>query len=316
MRWSLGSYDLCYKNGLLAQFFFKGQVLPTHRLKHSPLGGLFQPTIREAVRLLSNPYPTPAARSDDGNQVPNPSTDPSAIQDPFTTPTLTYTTTGADIYPSPSSYIGREYSWIHIFPEGRVHQHPHRTMRYFKWGVARLILEPDVCPDIVPMWIEGYSGVFPEDREILRPLPRPGQRLGVWFGENVAGAHAEEGAVEDKENVFANLRRRWKILVERDRAKRHNQLLNNQAQVDDIGRTSASPDIEELGTLSEDLMYGAEAVALRMECTREVRKAVLELRRKRGLPDEDPKAGLVETWVEEGDLEEGRKKDGSLVGRT
>ena len=72
----------------------------------------------------------------------------------------------------------------------------------------------------------------------------------------------------------------------------------------------------ELGTLPESLQHGPEAVRLRMECTRAVRDAVLEVRRARGLADEDPKSGLVETWREEGvdKPETGRKNDGSLVG--
>ena len=64
---------------------------------------------------------------------------------------------------------------------------------------------------------------------------------------------------------------------------------------------------------NEELRNGKEAVALRMECAMEVRQLVLEVRRRRGMPDEDPKAGWVETWKEEGSKKEGRMKDGSWV---
>lgn len=148
------------------------------------------------------------------------------------------------------------------------------------------------------MWLEGYEKVYPESRAWLRPLPRAGKDIGVWFGENVAGARTEaEG------NVFEGLRRRWRGLVERDEREA-------RKRGDAVART-------ELGWLSEGLMYGREAVQLREECTMEVRKAVLRLRRETGLPDEDPKAGLVETWREEGTIRGGgRMKDGSWVGDT
>lgn len=157
-------------------------------------------------------------------------------------------------------------------------------MRYFKWGVARLILEPDVCPDIVPMWIEGHNEIYPEDRKILRPFPRLGKKCAVWFGQNVGGA---------KEGAFQELRERWRKLVEDKKRTGHGGC--------------------EVGVLDDDLKYGPEAVALREECSRQIREEVLEVRRLRGLPDEDPKEGLVETWREEGGKREGKMDDGSLV---
>lgn len=160
-------------------------------------------------------------------------------------------------------------------------------MRYFKWGVARLILEPDVCPDVVPMWIEGHEEIMHEDRSAPRWLPRVGKRCGVWFGENVGG--------ESEGNVFHELRERWRRLVEDD------------------GRERKAGQELEVGVLSEGLKYGAEAVKLREECTMQVRGAILKVRRARGLPDEDPKEGLVETWRAEGGKREGQMEDGSLV---
>lgn len=157
-------------------------------------------------------------------------------------------------------------------------------MRYFKWGVARLILEPDVCPDIIPMWIEGNDQIMHESREWPRFIPRFNKKCGIWFGDNVGG----EG-----DTVFHELRRKWQKLV------------------DDHRRRGAA-DLE-LGVLSNDLRYGKEAIALREECTRQIRGEVLKVRRRRGLPDEDPKAGLVETWREEGSKREGKMDDDSWV---
>jgi len=160
-------------------------------------------------------------------------------------------------------------------------------MRYFKWGVARLILEPDECPDIVPMWIEGPEQVMHESRQFPRFIPRVRKNLEIWFGGNVGG----EG-----ESAFTELRHKWRKLVEEDRRRR--------------GAASRN---DELGVLSEDLKYGKEAVELRIECTRCVRNELLKIRRLRGLPDEDPKEGLVETWTVEGGKREGKMEDGSFV---
>ncbi|MCJ1323242.1 hypothetical protein MMC15_008596 [Xylographa vitiligo] len=245
----------------------------------------------QAVRLLSRQPFTQAYSSEHESlnvkNRPNPSVLSPDISDPFSSPHLTYSTNGTDTFPAPSSYSSRKYAWIHIFPEGRIHQHPRKTMRYFKWGVARLILEPDVCPDVVPMWIEGNDEVYNEEREWIRFAPRPGKTLGIWFGENVGGA---------TDNVFTELRQKWRELVENER--KQTNILKGE---------------EELGVLSEGLKYGKEAVELRIECTKRVRDEVLKVRSMRGLPDEDPKNGLVETWIEEGGKREGRMKDGSLV---
>ena len=274
-------------------------MLPIHRLHHSPLGGILQPTMTEAIRLLSSHYPPHTHPS----SLP-PSTDPLLpsslpVADPFSSPSHFYTTTGHDSFPAPSTYPRNRYAWIHIFPEGRVHQHPHRSMRYFRWGVARLILEADACPDIVPMWIEGTDEILAEDRKGPRWVPRAGKKVGVWIGEQVQG---EEQESQNERRTFGELRRRWKALVARERMR--GKLL----KPGEGGEEAAPGELE-----SEELRHGKEAMQLRMECALEVRKLVVTIRRDRGLADEDPKAGRADTWKEEGSQEEGRMKDGSWV---
>lgn len=268
-------------------FFSLGQVLPTHRSAYSEFGGLFQPTLREAVRLLSRTQ-CPVSQKLGGRSpgAAKPLLSSPKLEDPFSTPSniYTYSTNGIDAFPAPAAYGSRNYSWIHIFPEGRVHQQDHKTMRYFKWGVARLILEPDICPDIVPMWIEGNDQIMHESRTWPRFLPRFSRRCGLWFGENVGG---------EENTIFHELRRKWQKLVEDQRRKGGGNL--------------------ELGELDSELRFGAEAVALREECTRQIRDEILKLRRSRGLPDEDPKEGLVATWQMEGNKREGQMEDGSWV---
>lgn len=134
------------------------------------------------------------------------------------------------------------------------------------------------------MWIEGTDKIMHESRPWLRFIPRANKHCGIWFGDNVGG----EG-----NTIFIELRRKWRGLVEEDKKKK--------------GESFA------MGVLSDGLKYGKEAVELREECTRQIRGAVLAVRRKRGLPDEDPKDGLVETWKIEGGKREGQMEEGSWV---
>ncbi|RHZ72805.1 hypothetical protein CDV55_108604 [Aspergillus turcosus] len=279
-RWGFGSHDICYQSRPLALFFTMGQVLPTHRLAHSPHGGLAQPAVTQAIRLLSK-----------GPFAPDPHLPPPERQhwslenvcvDPFSDLPTAYTTTGMDSHLAPSAYACNSYSWVHIFPEGKIHQAPNKTMRYFKWGVARLILEANECPDVVPIWLEGFDQVMHESRGFPRFLPRVGKDISITFGKKV-----------DSEAVFGDMRRRWREI----KAK---------AEL-------ASPETRNLplGVLSEELLHDEEAVELRKEVTKKVRDLVLEVRRTRGLSDEDPKHGLAETWIQEGPQREGKMKDES-----
>ncbi|KAF2434579.1 hypothetical protein EJ08DRAFT_730776 [Tothia fuscella] len=279
IRWSLGSHDICFTGSAVTTFFSLGQVLPTHRKLHSPYGGLFQPTITQCIRLLSRgPFTTPTP--------PHPlwpskrhSEQHNDISDPFTDPTYTYSTTGTDVFRAPSSDARNRYSWLHIFPEGKVHQRLDRNMRYFKWGVARLILEADACPEVVPMWIEGFDSIMHEARPAPRWFPRLGRKVSITFGEPVS------------ETVWAGFRERWKRLKAREK-------MDNAA----------------LGVLNNELMTGKESAELRMEVTKEVREQVLKLRRRRGWADEDPKAGVWSTYLEEGGkYYEGQMEDGSWI---
>ncbi|KAL3417410.1 acyltransferase [Phlyctema vagabunda] len=289
LRWSLGSYDICFKNKVLSSFFTFGQVLPTHRGNYSPIhGGLFQPTMTQAIRLLSSqPFATRTTQAPSSVSISPSSPD---IIDPFTTGEFTYSTTGTDVFPAPSAYPNRKHSWVHIFPEGRVHQHPRKTLRYFKWGVSRLILESEPMPDIVPMFIDGNQDLMPEFRDWPRFLPRVGKKVRVAFGDAVDG-----------EKTFGDLRRRWQELV--------------RLQKEALVRKGMDADLP-MGELTDGLKYNKEAVALRAEVTKRIRMEVLKVRKSLGYPDEDPKQGLVETWIEEGGSSKGRMKDGSWVGET
>lgn len=205
------------------------------------------------------------------------------IADPFSEPTYTYSTTGTDVFQAPSAYGTRRHSWVHIFPEGQIHQHPAKNMRYFKWGVARMILESEPCPTVVPMWIEGPDQAMHESRTFPRFLPRLGKTIDVTYGEPVS------------EIVWAGFRERWKKLK-----KAH--LSDSEAITGELDER-----------LNEELMTGKEARELRMEVAFAVREEISKLRLGRGWPEEDPKARFQDTYREEGGKQEGRMEDGSWV---
>jgi monolysocardiolipin acyltransferase len=230
----------------------------------------------QAVRLLSeSPFSATSAPS-------TPSAKSSDITDPFSDAQLTYSTNGHDSFPAPSAYASRRHAWVHIFPEGKVHQKEDKTMLYFKWGVSRLILEAEPAPDLVPLFIEGFDSIMHESRTFPRPIPRAGKDVSVTFGDKI-----------DTADAFRDLRERWTALKQ--------EALKRGAQNDELGIVR-----------DQELMHGAEAVRLREECTMRVREAVLAVRRSRGWPDEDPKSGMVDS-IKSSPAVEGKMADGSYV---
>jgi monolysocardiolipin acyltransferase len=262
----------------ISTFFTLGQVLPTHRSAHSQFGGLFQPTVTQAIRLLSR---GPFLHENDPPRKPTTSLKAPDLIDPFSEGHLTFSTNGEDTFPAPSAYYSRRHAWVHIFPEGMIHQTEDRIMRYFKWGVSRLILESEPMPDIVPIFIEGFDDIMHETRTFPRFIPRPFKKVSVTFGEKL-----------DAEEVFGDLRQRWQQM---------------RAKEEEAGAQL------EFGVVNDALKYSDEAVSLRKECTKRMRQAVLDLRRRRGYPEDDPKNSLAQTWLREGPEREGRKADGSVT---
>jgi monolysocardiolipin acyltransferase len=165
-------------------------------------------------------------------------------------------------------------------------------MRYFRWGVGRLILESEPLPEIVPIFIDGTHRVMHESREFPRFIPRIGKEIKVVFGDEIDG-----------ERVFGDLRRRWRTLVDLQR-----EALRNKGEDDQL----------ELGVLTEGLKHNKEAIELRLEATRRMRNEVVKLRRKLGYPDEDPKNEKAATWVAEGGspTEPPEKPEGQMKDRS
>lgn len=181
-------------------------------------------------------------------------------------------------------------------------------------------------PDVLPMFIDGTQNIMSEERTFPRFLPRGGHKFHVAFGELL-----------DTEAVFGDLRAKWQELVRRDRLRRDAQTVNplgsgsrwwslsslwpkqteraagvttakealpHAAEGDEtvLKTPRSTEDIPRplaLGELSDELKYGQEAQALRIEVARRVRDEVEKLRVSLGYPEDDPKLSLAESWARE-----------------
>jgi monolysocardiolipin acyltransferase len=146
------------------------------------------------------------------------------------------------------------------------------------------------------MWIDGPQEVMANERTFPRLLPWPGRYFSITVGERI-----------DVEKVFGPFRRRWRELVSKA----------EQNRLPSTDSTPSSADARtQLGEIHDhELRHGHGAEQLHKDLTLAVRYEVLKVRRSTGLPDEDPKCSLVETWWEEGNWEkkEGKMRDGSVV---
>ncbi|KAI3479693.1 hypothetical protein L1887_58258 [Cichorium endivia] len=76
-------------------------------------------------------------------------------------------------------------NWVHLFPEGYVNVSTSSRLRRFKWGIARMLLEAERLPTVVPIWITGFDRMMPEPRAKPKWLPRFGNDVSITFGEPV-----------------------------------------------------------------------------------------------------------------------------------
>lgn len=142
-------------------------------------------------------------------------------------------------------------------------------MRYFKWGIARIILETSTLaghqPIIVPMFIQGFDQVMHESRTFPRFLPRLGKRVTCTYGAPM------------DESLIQPFVEKWRRLVK-------------AAQEAGDYDPAAGRQIPEL------LLDSEAAQEIRRELTKVVRDAVLDLRLKAGYPAEHPEAHRAEFY--------------------
>ncbi|KAH3900982.1 probable Lysophosphatidylcholine acyltransferase [Saccharomycodes ludwigii] len=250
-RWCLGASNICFQNKIFATFFSMGQVLGTGRFGKGP----FQGSIDAAIRLLS----------------PDDTMDLEYIPKSYENSSSNVKTTNNinTLFRKHINPVLRDKpSWVHVYPEGFVLQlQPpfNNSMRYFKWGITRLILESTKPPIIVPMFSTGFEKIAPESAAntiIERYLPRNfGAEIKVTIGQPI------------NDEIIDAYRNEWKSLC------------------DKYSDPKAPTD------LSDELKYGKEAQDLRGRLAAELRRSLANIRHNEcGFPEEDPRFKSPEWW--------------------
>ncbi|KAF8974690.1 acyltransferase-domain-containing protein [Flammula alnicola] len=84
--------------------------------------------------------------------------------------------------------------WVHLYGEGKVNQPNTYTLDKqgraclprFKWGIGRILMEANIPPVVIPMWLTGFDQLMPEGRSFpYNYFPRIGARLSVTFGDPI-----------------------------------------------------------------------------------------------------------------------------------
>lgn len=273
VRWGFGAHNICFSTPTLSWFFNLGKVLGTKRFGEGP----FQPSLDAAIRILS-PDDTldlefsPWAREEEK---------PSVIQE---INNLGITPAKVDqlvkkVKPSPEStnilmskspFIRTKTSWFHVFPEGfvlQLQEPDNNSMRYFKWGVSRLILESTRAPVVLPMFSFGFEKIAPEDTA--------GEGIKRWLPQNLgAEIHLSFGS-PISDDTIEQFRARWRDLC--------NKYTDPDHPTD----------------LSEELRSGSKAQQLRSELAALLRQKVLDIREGLGFfSKENPKFRDPAYWKE------------------
>lgn len=248
VRWCLGANNICFQNTFMSYFFSLGKVLSTQRFGAGP----FQKSIDASVRLMS--------------------TDDKMLSD------------RDPKYKLP--YVQNSPPWLHIYPEGFVLQlkPPHNnSMRYFKWGVTRVILESTVPPVIVPIFTTGFENIASEEAKgMLKQLtPRNlGTSVKVTIGNEV------------NDEIIMKYRAEWQALVEKY-------------------RDPCNPD-----EMTDKLKYGPEAQDLRSRLAAELRAQVAGIRHNEcGFPEEDPRFKSPAWWKKYNESEGKSDPDIHIIGQ-
>lgn len=243
IRWGLGAANVCFKNSFFSYFFSLGKVLATERFGRGP----FQGSVDASVRLLCPDntlsmvfHPSEQKRLMGRASWFRKASEPIAV-------TRSFEKIPQEYHPPLQR---KKTSWLHIFPEGYVcqMQPPHsNSMRYFRWGTSRLLLEPTVAPVVVPIFGSGFEKIAPEstaDDIIERYTPHNrGAEINVVIGD----------PIEDE--IIERFREKWRNLC--------------SEQYDD----QKSPN-----DLSFSLKFGKQAQKLRSEVAAMMREKVVFLR--------------------------------------
>ncbi|KAL6926251.1 hypothetical protein ACO0SA_001751 [Hanseniaspora valbyensis] len=279
-RWCLAASNLCFATPTLAKFFSLGQTLSTERFGKGP----FQGSIDAAIRLLSPDDTLDLEFSPDRNNNQNESTKLGSEQKNLLK-VLKPGEKASGLYKPP--LIREKPSWIHVYPEGFVLQlEPpfNNSMRYFKWGITRLILESTEAPVVVPMFATGFEKIAPETdagSKLGRYLPKEfGSEINVTIGKQIS------------EEIINGFRQEWQNICDK-------YLDNNSS-----------------GDLNYNLKFSKEAEQLRSDVAASLREHVALIRHEiRKFPQEDPRFKSPSWWKRYTKTEGESDKDVKFIGQ-
>lgn len=272
IRWGFGAHNICFSTPTLSWFFNLGKILGTKRFGEGP----FQGSVDAAIRILS-PDDTldlefaPWAKEQDKPTLLQELSDLKApVNVSEVAKVVKPSPESTSVLLSKSPFIRTKTSWFHVFPEGFVLQleEPNsNAMRYFKWGVSRLILESTRAPVVVPMFAYGFEKIAPEDsaeQGMKRWLPQNiGAEINLFVGEAVS---------DEKIEAY---RKHWQDLCKK------------------------YTDPKNPSDLSPELKDGKKAQQLRSALAADLRDHVLSIRESLGVfPAENAKFKSPQYWKE------------------
>ncbi|KAM9901883.1 hypothetical protein OXX69_008541 [Metschnikowia pulcherrima] len=253
VRWGFGAHNICFSTPALSWFFNLGKILGTKRFGEGP----FQGSVDAAIRILSPDDTLDLEFSPWAKEVEK----PSLIQEINNLGSMVPENLGSavktakpsaeatNLLMSKSPFIRTKTSWFHVFPEGfvlQLEEPENNSMRYFKWGISRLILESTRAPVVLPVYSYGFEKIVPEDSQsdgIKRWLPHNiGAEIHVTFGDAIADEKLE------------NYRKEWRKLC------------------------AKHSDPKTPGDLSPELKYGKKAQNLRSQLAADLRDHVSAIR--------------------------------------
>lgn len=267
VRWGLAASNVCFTNNFSKTFFSLGKIFPCDRFGRGP----FQSGLDACIRILS-PDDTINSQyilGDESHLNNYHSRYPGEPEKENLSPDNALSRNAISLF-SPnyvSPVLRYKTSWVHIFPEGYVCQLKppfQNSMRYFRWGTARLILEPTVAPVIVPIFTDGFEKIKPEEVDMKTDYLTP-NNIGAKVTVNIGKA------IDD--NIISKFRSEWKELCLK---------YSNKENPND---------------LSEELMFGKEARELRSRVCAFLREQVAKLRLENGFAEEDPRFKDVSFWT-------------------
>ncbi|VEU20675.1 DEKNAAC101542 [Brettanomyces naardenensis] len=253
IRWGLAATNICFTNIITTRFFSLGKILPCDRFGRGP----FQPGLDACVRLLSPDDTLDEKHIYHNDGVSLSSLIPKGIPDSRNFLSSQY---------SPP-VLRKKTSLVHVFPEGFVCQLQspfNNSMRFFRWGTARMILEPTVAPVIVPIFSDGFEKIKPEKLEDTMfdffTFYNRGSKVTVNIGKPLDS------------QVIESFRDEWKRLCD----KYH--------------------DVGDFSRMTDELKFGEEARKLRSKVSAYLREQVARLRIENGFSEEDPRFSNIQWW--------------------